>query len=382
MKIYSAAVLGCRARGTAAARAYHAHPRTEVVGLCDLKPELMETLEKEVGDPPKFTDLDEMILAVEPDIVAIPTGTEFHHPLTLRVLDHGVHIEVEKPICVDLEQADEILAKAREKGARVAVHHQGRSAPPFEAIEQEIKKGKIGSVRYITSSGKGYYGGYGLMNIGTHLLNNIIGLVGHCRSVTATALTGGRPITPDDVVRSPHGMGTIAGEGITAVLCFDNGITATLFHHRLFKRRRSLHGLEVWGQEGRLLWKPKGAWWCPASHVDPQVAYCPLELSDPDGYDPSSNAATDDYAFVDEYVKALDQGREHESSGDEATHVVEIMMGIFESAAYGRRIDLPQVRRDHPLIRWRTEAGLPPPPPVNRNYADWLADEDRRLGRE
>ena len=163
-------------------------------------------------------------------------------------------------------------------------------------------------MRYITSSGKGYYGGYGLMNIGTHLLNNIIGLVGHCRSVTATALTGGRPITPDDVVRSPHGMGTIAGEGITAVLCFDNGITATLFHHRLFKRRRSLHGLEVWGQEGRLLWKPKGAWWCPASHVDPQVAYCPLELSDPDGYDPSSNAATDDYAFVDEYVKALDQG--------------------------------------------------------------------------
>ena len=132
MKIYSAAVLGCRARGTAAARAYHAHPRTEVVGLCDLKPELMETLEKEVGDPPKFTDLDEMILAVEPDIVAIPTGTEFHHPLTLRVLDHGVHIEVEKPICVDLEQADEILAKAREKGARVAVHHQGEAPPPLK----------------------------------------------------------------------------------------------------------------------------------------------------------------------------------------------------------------------------------------------------------
>lgn len=36
MKTYRIAILGCRRRGTAAARAYHAHPRTEIVGLCDL----------------------------------------------------------------------------------------------------------------------------------------------------------------------------------------------------------------------------------------------------------------------------------------------------------------------------------------------------------
>lgn len=384
MKTYRVAILGCRSRGTAAARAYHAHPRTEVVGLCDLKSDLTEALGREVGNPPRFTDLDEMIRGTGPDLVAIPTGTEFHHDLCLRVLGHGVHIEVEKPICVDLGQADEVLAKARAKGVRVAVHHQGRVGPPMQAILRAIRSGRIGPVRYITASGKGYYGGYGLMNIGTHLLNNIIGLAGHCRGVTALALTAGRPIAPGDVVQSPSGMGTIAGERITATLHFDGGVTANLLQHRLPKVDNTAYGLEVLGHEGRLFWKSGGAWWLPTPHFVPETGegpWQPLESPAPDSYDAGTKAQVDDYAFVDDYVKALDEGREHACSGAEATHVLEIMMGVFESAAYGRRVDLPQTRRDHPLLRWRAEAGLPPPPSAPRGYTEWLAAEDRRLGR-
>jgi hypothetical protein len=38
--IYRVAILGCRGRGTSAARGYAAHPRCEIVGLCDLVPEV------------------------------------------------------------------------------------------------------------------------------------------------------------------------------------------------------------------------------------------------------------------------------------------------------------------------------------------------------
>src|SRR5262245_27677936 len=126
MKTYRVGILGCRARGTSTARAYHAHPRAEVVGLCDLVPERRDELGEELGVSARFADLDEMIRQTQPDIVAIPTGTEFHYPLAMRVLEHGVHMEVEKPICPELSQADEVLAKAGARGARVAVHHQGR----------------------------------------------------------------------------------------------------------------------------------------------------------------------------------------------------------------------------------------------------------------
>ena len=117
MKTYRVAILGCRGRGSAAARAYHAHPRTEIVALCDLEQDLLNTLGDELGVEARYTDLDAMITRHQPDIVAIPTGTEFHYPLALRVLEYGVHIDIEKPLCVDCAQADEVLAKAQEKNA-------------------------------------------------------------------------------------------------------------------------------------------------------------------------------------------------------------------------------------------------------------------------
>jgi predicted dehydrogenase len=382
MKSYRIAILGCRARGTAAARGYAAHPRTEVVALCDLEPLRAGTLGDELGVAARFTDLDRMMADVRPDLVAIPTGTEFHFDLGMRVLEYGAHIDVEKPICVDLEQADSLLARARAQAVRVAVHHQHRTGASMRVARRALAEGRIGAPRYLVGSGKGYYGGYGLMNLGTHLINACLSVAGHCRSVIATAATAGQPISPADVVTSPQGMGTIAGERITAALEFESGITATLLHHRFPRVESSAFGLMIHGSEGRILSRTDGAWWQPAPYDRPESGgweSLPLEL--PPGYDASRVGPADEFSYVDEYVRALDEDREHECSGEEARHALELMMGIFESATYGARVTLPQERRDHPLLRWRREAGLGPPPPAPRPYAEWLAAEDARLGR-
>ena len=78
------AILGCRDRGPVIAKAYQAHPRTEVVALCDLLPDRLNRAGDELGIPARFTDLDEMIVASEPDIVVIGTGTELHYELSMR----------------------------------------------------------------------------------------------------------------------------------------------------------------------------------------------------------------------------------------------------------------------------------------------------------
>lgn len=383
MKVYRVAILGCRGRGTAAARAYHAHPRTEIVALCDLIPERMDTLGDLLGVEARFTDLDEMIERTTPDIVAIPTGTEFHYELSMRVLEYGVHIDVEKPVCVDLEQADAVMRKASEKGVRVAVHHQGRVGGHMRAVTKAMEEGRIGELRYIWASGKGYYGGYGLMNIGTHSLNNVIKFGGRCRSVMAQLSTDGHPITPEDVVPSAGGMGTIAGENITAALEFENGVPGTLVQHRFSTVDSAAYGIVLYGSEGQLAWKSRGAWLLPVPHFVPDAEGCvwePLEPICAETFDPSTSDQAD-YWFAEEYVRALDEDRDHECSGGAARHVLEIMMGIFESGAYRARVDLPQAGRDHPLLRWRAEAGLAPPASMPRPYGEWLAAEDRRLGR-
>jgi hypothetical protein len=149
--------------------------------------------------------------------------------------------------------------------------------------------------------------------------------------------------------------------------------------------------VEVTGTEGHLLWKSNEAWYLPHGRFVPGGTYddwqlLPLEY--PEGFDASKSSspnpgsgmfAADDYLYVDEYVRALDEGREHECSGPEVTHVLETMMAIFESAARGTRVDLPQTEREHPLRRWRRENGLGEPEPMPRGWREWLAVEDRRL---
>lgn len=61
--------------------------------------------------------------------------------------------------------------------------------------------------------------------------------------------------------------------------------------------------------------------------------------------------------------------------------VMEILMGIFESGAYGRRVEVPQKDCSHPLLRWRQQAGLALPAAIPCPYGEWLEAEDRRLGR-
>lgn len=385
MRTYRVALLGCRSRGTAAALAYHVHPRCEVVGLCDLMPERLDALGDELNVSARFTDFDEMMARTKPDIVAIPTATELHYELCLRALAYGVHIDVEKPMCATLEQADHVLTVAQSKGMRIAVHHQGRCGPAMNAVKQALRSGRIGELRYLTGTDKGYYGGYGLMNIGTHLVNNLIGLAGPCRSVTAVALTDGSLVSPDDVLPSAGGMGTVCGERISALLHFDGNVMGSLIQHRYPVVDSTAYGIEIFGTEGRLFWKQTAAWLLPTPHFLPDGVHDrweALPMAYPETFDPDGEADIAEYTYVDEFVQALDEGREHECGGGEGRHVIEVLMGVLEASAYGKRVSLPQQDRRHPLLRWREEQGMEPPAARPRDYNEWLEAEDRRLGRK
>jgi predicted dehydrogenase len=384
--IIRVAMLGARARATSAARAYHAHPRCEIVGVCDLVGQVRDKLSDELGVPPelRFADLDQMIEQTRPHIVAIPVATELHHTLCMRVLERhpGVAIDVEKPLCATLEQADEVVQLARDHNTLTAVHHQGRCGRALRTVQEMLRSGRIGKLRHIIASDKGYYGGYGLMNIGTHLVNNMLGIAGHVRSVTAVATTCGRPITPHDVLPSPSGMGIIAGENITATLSFSGDVTATLLLERfeVSNSPSSAYGMELIGTEGRLFWKTHGVWVLPHPHFTPSdgtahglagwapvplVEHATSQLPAGPGQPVKVEADESDFGFADEFVRALDEQRRqrqhsgaagggaaasHECSGEEATRVMEVLMGVFESAAYQRTVHLPQADRGHPLV--------------------------------
>lgn len=72
------------------------------------------------------------------------------------------------------------------------MHHQWRLSAWTYAINKVYQEGKIGDLRYIYASGKGYYGGFGLMEIGTHLLTHMLKFGGDCSGTHKAP--GGYPI--------------------------------------------------------------------------------------------------------------------------------------------------------------------------------------------
>jgi predicted dehydrogenase len=359
-----------------------------VVGVCDLDAQCRQRTAEQLGVQAHFADLDAMIRQTRPDIVIVATGTEFHYELGMRVLEHGVHLDIEKPMCTSLDEADRMLALSQRKGVQIAVHHQFRSGPSIQSLAEAVREGRIGALRHMLASEKGYYGGLGLMNIGVHMINNLLELAGPCRQVTAFAHTAGRPCAPNDVITAPLGMGVIMGEHITATLQFAGSLGATVMLHRLDPMAAAAYWIHVLGQSGQLFWgmardgqgqrtAGRSSWVCNNPHPvigdnDWQLLPCTLPPHAGEHVD------VEEIAFVGDYVDSLDKGRAPRASGAQAVHTLEIMMAIFESAAYGRAVSLPQAKRDHPLLRWRAEADLPPPPPTPRDIGPWLAEEDRR----
>lgn len=389
---YRVAVIGCRSRGASIAQAYHVHPATQVVGLCDIVEQLRQSLGDKLGVRALFGDAEQMVESTRPDIVVIATGTEFHHPLAIRMLALGVHLDIEKPISTTLAEADEMLALAKDKGVEIAVHHQNRMGPGMQAISRALQDGLAGRPRHIMASDKGYYGGLGLMNIGVHLLNYLFELGGHCRRVTAVATTGGRACEAKDVRCAPMGMGFVVGEHITATLDFGGNLTATLLLHRFATIDSFAVAIEAIGEKGRLFWgkdsrdrernTPNKGWRLSSSYRLPPLdadTWEPLEEIVPPAFNLSLGVPVEEFCFVEEFVHALRQGRSHRCSGEEGRHALEVMMGIFESIASSRVVQLPQKERDHPLLRWRREMGLKPPVAAPRKYSDWLEAEDARL---
>lgn len=386
MKTYRAAVVGAGPRGLAQAFAYVHHPRTELVAFCDLDDARLQAAGAGYGVSTLYRDLDEMLNRERLDLVAIATRTDFHHALALQALKHRVHVIVEKPVARTLAEADEMIATADACGVRLAVHHQERVGPLHRKLQAMVRGGAIGDVKSVFLRGKGYYGGYELMNIGTHRFNAALAILGHPTSVLAHLTTGGRETAPEDVVLAPGGMGAIAGEDVSAYFVFPGSTYCFTEYHRAPQAASENALFDVRGSRGTLaiMEGQRGLFHYPQFRFEPpaaawrEVALTPGERLT-FGFDFfAGESKASSLWMLDEMVRALDEGREHECSGREARVALEMIMGIYESHRRAARVSLPLADRDHPLLAWRRDAGLEPPPTEPIPYGPWL---EKRLAR-
>ena len=97
-----------------------------------------------------------MLAKAKPDLVSVATGGhEYgsdHHLPTIQALDAGVHVLVEKPISNEIGPAEDMVAKAREKGLCLGVDLNHRFTPAARLAKQWQEEGRLGHLLFINMS--------------------------------------------------------------------------------------------------------------------------------------------------------------------------------------------------------------------------------------
>jgi predicted dehydrogenase len=126
-------VVGVGALGQHHARVYADLPGATLVGLYDVDPARAAEVAARHGVP-SFADLRELIARTDAISVAVPTVD--HHRVARELLEAGKDVLVEKPMTARLEEAEELIRVAAEKGAILQVGHIERFNPAVEPLRK------------------------------------------------------------------------------------------------------------------------------------------------------------------------------------------------------------------------------------------------------
>lgn len=131
-------------------------PEMELVAICDKDPECAARAREEFGSIEVIEDLDVLLAREDIDLIAVVTQHNTHRPLVVRCLEAGKHVVVDKPMCLNLEEADAMIAAAQAAGKTLAVFHNRRHDGNVRAIRELIEQGRLGQVFHIELSAQGY----------------------------------------------------------------------------------------------------------------------------------------------------------------------------------------------------------------------------------
>jgi len=162
-------LLGCGNRGTSVATSFSHSTSAQVVALADLFPDQLAAglshfnqLNASLGRAPIDSKLtfhgphavEHLAASPDVDLIQISTPPFFHVQHLEIAVAAGKHVYCEKPVGIDIRQANHALeiAKRVKPTQSVDVGFQCRNAPPIAAIAEKIKAGALGKIAVVSGN--------------------------------------------------------------------------------------------------------------------------------------------------------------------------------------------------------------------------------------
>ena len=148
-------VIGMGPIGNRHAKLYREDPLAELVGVCDWDKGRADAGAATHGVP-AYYDVQAMLETVRPDVVSVATGGyEYgsgHCLPTMQALDFGCHVLGEKPISNEIGDAEQMVAKAKEKGLCYGINLNHRFTPAALLAKRWQDEGRIGHLLFVNMS--------------------------------------------------------------------------------------------------------------------------------------------------------------------------------------------------------------------------------------
>lgn len=171
-----------------------ANPKFQLYGVLERHKNLAKDYYPHVHT---FRSLDELLQDEAVELVILNTPNITHYAMAKEILLSGKHVVVEKPFTTTVEEADELIALAREKQLVLSVFHNRRWDSDFLTVQSVIEEGKLGPIVDVELRYDRYepnlsykihketpsHGVGSLFDLGSHLIDQALLLFGMPHSV-------------------------------------------------------------------------------------------------------------------------------------------------------------------------------------------------------
>ena len=278
MKTYNVGIVGCGGISRWAHYPFYKNDkRVKVVAVCDIRKERAEAFVRDFyPEAAVYTDYRDLVAREDIDCVDICTPNYLHSEIAVAAFAHGKNVFSEKPDAVSPEKAIAMKEAAEKAGKLLMVMRNNRFADASAYMKKYIEAGRMGEIyagrcawqrrRGIPGKGgwfttKAQSGGGPLIDLGVHMIDLAVWLMGNPRPVAVSGNTFCKFATSDvsDSVNSNFGDkkagGTFDVEDLAmGMIRFDNGAVLQIEFSWASNVKEEHRFVELRGTKAGMLW--------------------------------------------------------------------------------------------------------------------------------
>jgi predicted dehydrogenase len=319
-----------------------------MVAFADIDPAALKRVAEEQGVKLRYEKPEDLLANPDLDIVDICTPNMYHAPLAVAALQAGKHVICEKPLAPTPKDLQKMIAARDQSGKLLMTAQHFRFTGTAKALKSEIGRGTLGEVYHARSwmlrraaaptrpgfIQKKHSGGGPCIDIGVHILDLTLWMMGHPKPVTVSGVT-------QDRLRKQPGVFSVWGgpipdsmdveEFAAAFVRFENGTTLVLEVSWLLHHKTTGEDMQMW-----LYGDKAGAHWpsneiLTTNNITRQQFNTQLVIAE--GGAPHAKECM-------AFAEAVAYGLPSPVPAEQSLDVITILDGLYRSAARGKEVTL------------------------------------------